>query len=130
MKKQIIIIGIISCAVMNTALFGTVAAEESADIASLRESIAEGANLYKYNGCATCHGEDGNSPVKVTFPKLRGKDATYLLERMESFVSSEGSSSEKSVMHREYYSDEALAQCDEPPTQAQLKLMASWLATR
>lgn len=130
MKKQIVFVGIISVVVMNTAMFGAVAAEETADIAVLRASIAEGADLYKRNGCAACHGEAGNSPVKDSFPKLGGKNAAYLMERMEYLLSEHSANAGKSDMHREYYSDEALSQCDEPPTRAQLELMAAWLETQ
>lgn len=129
MYKQIIAMGIASAAIMISAMFSTLAAEETAEIASMRETISEGAELYKRLGCTTCHGEDGNSPPKATFPKLKGKDADYLMERMEYLMSEEGSAAKRSAMHREYYSDEALAQCDEPPTRAQLELVAAWLAS-
>lgn len=130
MYKLIIVMGVVSAAVINTSMLSAVAAEETAEIASLRESIAEGAELYKRLGCTTCHGEDGNSPPKAAFPKLKGKDADYLMKRMEELMSEEGSGATRSAMHREYYSDEALAQCDEPPTRAQLELVAAWLANR
>ncbi len=34
--------------------------------------------------CASCHGQDGNSPVP-SFPKLAGQSARYLLREMQAF---------------------------------------------
>ena len=36
--------------------------------------------------CAGCHGVDGNSPV-VTYPKLAGQNASYLVKQLQEFKS-------------------------------------------
>jgi cytochrome c553 len=36
------------------------------------------------NSCASCHGQDGNSPVP-NFPKLAGQSAVYLFHEMKEF---------------------------------------------
>lgn len=42
----------------------------------------KGGELFKSKTCFTCHGADGNSPIAPIYPKLGGKEATYLAKRM------------------------------------------------
>ena len=128
--RKSILAGVMSCAVMNVALFSTTAAEEITEFASLKKSISKGERLYNDQGCISCHGKDGKKPAAGIFPKLAGKDSAYLLEQMESIQSGERSGDEAAIMHQQYYSEGAALQaCDEPLSQAELKQIADWLAS-
>ena len=47
----------------------------------------EGGKLFLSKNCATCHGKDGNTPLAPIYPKLGGKEASYLSQRMKDIKS-------------------------------------------
>ena len=46
-----------------------------------------GKKVYARNGCAACHGPDGNSPPAAMFPALGGKEPAYLIQKMKDIKS-------------------------------------------
>lgn len=47
----------------------------------------KGKELYKSKNCMICHGPDGNSPTAPMYPKLGGKEASYLAKKMKDIKS-------------------------------------------
>jgi cytochrome c len=42
----------------------------------------DGAALYKEKTCFSCHGQDANTPIMPTYPKLAGQSADYAYNQM------------------------------------------------
>ncbi|MGB5831315.1 MAG: cytochrome c [Thiohalocapsa sp.] len=42
----------------------------------------DGATLYRIKTCVSCHGEDANSPILPTYPKLAGQNPDYLYNQL------------------------------------------------
>ena len=42
----------------------------------------DGAALYKSKTCFSCHGQDANTPIMPTYPKLGGQNAEYAYNQM------------------------------------------------
>lgn len=72
------------------------------DHAVTLDPTAAGAELYAAKGCATCHGEDGDSPVvspeNGNSPKLSGQYAIYALEQMKAIRDGRRSNADASKM--------------------------------
>ena len=49
--------------------------------------VPEGAQLYTYKGCITCHGQDGEAPIMPTYPKLAGQNLDYAVAQMADIKS-------------------------------------------
>ncbi|WP_296900474.1 c-type cytochrome [Thiohalocapsa sp.] len=101
----------------------------TASAASLAEEASDqsGQELFKFHGCANCHGADGKSPVSKLVPELAGKPADELYANATKILSGEGTSEESKLMHAAFYSP---SNCDSPPTDEQVKLITGWLATQ
>jgi cytochrome c553 len=86
----------------------------------------DGERLFEHYACINCHGAAGKSPVREMVPRLDG------LSSQEVFARSMGTAagaqdSEAARWKRAAFSLEA---CDAPPSQADLQLIADWLASR
>jgi cbb3-type cytochrome c oxidase subunit III len=46
------------------------------------ERVAQGADLYKKNGCTSCHGPDGKKPL-ATYPTLAGMKKDYMVLQLK-----------------------------------------------
>lgn len=104
-----------------TVLLWTVANHASAG------GVQAGAELFKYHACSGCHGADAKSPVSQVIPSLagKGKSADELFKRAKTILAGEGSSKESEIMHAAFYSP---SQCDDLPTDEDLRQITAWLA--
>lgn len=59
---------------------------------------ADGAALYKSKTCFSCHGQDANTPIMPTYPKLAGQNADYAYNQMMDIKSGARSSGQAAVM--------------------------------
>jgi cytochrome c553 len=87
---------------------------------------ADGKELFEYHGCINCHGADAKAPVSKMIPKLAGKPQDELFDKARKILSGEGATEESKIMHAAFYSP---ASCDMPPDDAELKAIASYLAS-
>ncbi len=83
-------------------------------------AAADGAALYKSKTCFSCHGQDANTPIMPTYPKLAGQNADYAYNQMmdiKSGVRNNGQSAAmKGIM--------AMVTAEEA------KAIAEWLSTQ
>jgi len=91
------------------------------------ERAPSGADLYKYHGCINCHGAEAKNPVSNVVPNLAGKPADELYSKAKKILSGEDVSEQSEVMHAAFYSP---AQCDNPPTDAELQAISTWMSER
>jgi cytochrome c553 len=62
------------------------------------DATARGAVLYKSKICATCHGEDAQTPLMPNYPKLSGQNHYYALAQMKDIKSGARNNSESAAM--------------------------------
>ena len=86
-----------------------------------------GEELFTYHGCVNCHGASGKNPVSKVVPKIGGKSEDYIVENAKKILSGEGPTDKSKVMHAAFYSP---GQCDAPPTDAEVRVIAQWLAAQ
>ena len=87
---------------------------------------SEGKELFEYHGCINCHGAEAKAPISKVIPKLAGKPQDELFEKAKKILSGEGTSKESQIMHAAFYSP---AQCDVPPTDAELTAITTYIAS-
>jgi len=86
----------------------------------------DGKELFEYHGCINCHGAEAKEPVSKVVPKLAGKSQDQLYRKAKKILSGEGGTEESEIMHAAFYSP---AQCDMPPTDAELTAITTYLAS-
>ncbi|MES9957671.1 MAG: c-type cytochrome [Sedimenticola sp.] len=84
-----------------------------------------GSELFTHHGCVNCHGNEAKDPISKVVPTLAGKPADELFVKAKKILSGEGSSKESQIMHAAFYSP---SQCDNPPTDAELKSITNWIS--
>ena len=89
-------------------------------------SAQGGQELFEYHGCINCHGAEAKAPVSEIVPKLAGKPQDQLFKKAQKILSGEGGTEESEIMHAAFYSP---AQCDMPPTDAELTLITTYIAS-
>jgi cytochrome c len=79
----------------------------------------DGAQLYKTKTCFACHGQDANTPILPTYPKLAGQNAAYAAQQMKDIKSGARANGQsaamKGVMHL--------------VSEAEIDAIAAWLET-
>jgi mono/diheme cytochrome c family protein len=86
-----------------------------------------GEELFKFHGCANCHGESGKQPISKMVPELAGKPADDLYSKASKILAGKGDSEEAKLMHAAVYSP---ASCNAPPTADQVKTITQWLSAQ
>ena len=94
---------------------------------ALAGEMMGGSELFEHHGCINCHGADAKNPVSKVVPSLAGKPANELFDKAKKILSGEGASKESEIMHAAFYSP---SQCDNPPTDAELQAITSWISQR
>ena len=89
--------------------------------------MKSGAELFDYHGCINCHGADAKNPVSKVVPSLAGKPSDELYTKAKKILSGEGGTKESEIMHAAFYSP---TQCDNPPTDKELKSITMWISQR
>jgi len=102
-------------AVMGGCIWGTAVAGSS----------ISGSSLFEYHGCVNCHGADAKNPVSEVVPSLAGKPADKLYAKARKILSGSGGTKEAKMMHAAFYSP---SQCDNPPTDAELQSITTWIS--
>lgn len=106
---------------LGVALMGATTFSVAADRAQM-----DGEQLFSFHSCGNCHGAQGNDPVSRLVPKLAGKDADEILTNAMKILRGETDSEEAKLMKSAVAYSQA---CDAPPSQAEIKKIADWLAT-
>ena len=106
---------------LGIALMGAAGFTVAADRAQLG-----GEQLFAFHSCGNCHGAQGNEPVSRLVPKLAGKNADEILTNAMKILRGETDSEEAKLMKSAVAYSQA---CDAPPTEAEIKKIADWLAT-
>ena len=96
-------------------LIGTLSGSWSAPLLATN---AEGAALYKSNGCPVCHGQDGSHPVIQDYPVIAGQNANYLLRQMRDIRDGRRTNGQSQMMR------EVVA----PVTDEEFSSISAWLA--
>ena len=100
----------------------------AAPIASATErSQLDGAQLFTYHACVNCHGEQGKHPKSKIVPKLAGKPADKLFNRVTKILAGEDLTDESMLMHAAIGYHQS---CDAPPSEAELRAITQWLAAQ
>ncbi|MFZ0788235.1 MAG: c-type cytochrome [Chromatiaceae bacterium] len=86
--------------------------------ATSRATSAEGAALYKSNGCPVCHGQDGSHPVIQDYPVIAGQNANFLLRQMRDIRDGRRTNGLSQIMR------EVVA----PVTDEEFSSISAWLA--
>lgn len=104
---------------MNTKTFLMAALPALGLIGAAPANALDGATLYKTKTCFTCHGQDANTPILPTYPKLAGQNADYAYAQMVDIKTGKRangmSAAMKGVMHL--------------VNEEELRAIADWLAT-
>lgn len=84
-----------------------------------------GGQLFEFHGCVNCHGAKGRNPVTKKVPQIGGKDSAFIYQEATAILAGKRDSEDAKLMHSalSYH-----ASCDAPPTDAELRSIASWLA--
>lgn len=91
------------------------------------QDATAGEELFKFHGCANCHGESGKQPISKMVPELAGKPADDLYSKASKILAGKGDSEEAKLMHAAVYSP---ASCNAPPTADQVKTITQWLSAQ
>lgn len=86
-----------------------------------------GGQLFEFHGCINCHGAKGRSPVTKKVPQIGGKDPAYIYDEATKILAGKRDSEDAKLMHSalSYH-----ASCDAPPTDGELRSIATWLAAQ
>jgi cytochrome c553 len=86
-----------------------------------------GGELFEFHGCANCHGAKGRNPITKKVPQIGGKDSAYIYKEATDILAGRRDSEDAKLMHSalSYH-----ASCDAPPTDAEIRSIATWLATQ
>jgi len=95
-------------------------------VAGTAHAGKDGKELFEYHGCINCHGAEAKAPISKVIPKLAGKPQDELFTKAKKILSGEGDTKESEIMHAAFYSP---AQCDVPPSDAELKAITTYLAS-
>jgi cytochrome c553 len=106
---------------LGVALMGVTSSTVAAERAQM-----EGEHLYAFHSCINCHGTQGNEPVSRLVPKLAGMKADEIVTNAMKILRGETDSEEAKLMKSAVAYSQA---CDAPPTEAEIKKIADWLAT-
>lgn len=84
-----------------------------------------GGQLFEFHGCINCHGAKGRNPITKKVPAIGGKDSAYIYKEATDILAGRRDSEDAKLMHSalSYH-----ASCDAPPTDAEVRSIASWLA--
>jgi cytochrome c553 len=84
-----------------------------------------GDQLFEFHGCVNCHGAKGRSPITKKVPQIGGKDSAYIYKEATDILAGRRDSEDAKLMHSalSYH-----AACDAPPTDAEVRSIATWLA--
>jgi len=99
-------------------------------VSAVNPVVAEektGPGLFEYYACVNCHGTEGGKPVSKAVPSLAGKSADEIYTKAQKILLGEGATSESEIMHTAFYSP---SQCDQPPSQDELRMISNWLASK
>jgi trimethylamine-N-oxide reductase cytochrome c-type subunit TorC len=58
----------------------------------------KGGALFMSLSCNACHGDDAKTPANITYPKLGGQNADYILKQMQDFKSGTRANDEDHMM--------------------------------
>jgi cytochrome c553 len=102
------------------------AAVQAADIQTTgnRHQLS-GGQLFEFHGCVNCHGAKGRNPITKKVPQIGGKDSAYIYDEATKILAGKRDSEDAKLMHSalSYH-----ASCDAPPTDAEIRSIATWLA--
>ncbi len=93
----------------------------AAETKALPEPSAQVAELLKQGNCNTCHGANYSTPIDGSYPKLAGQHADYLFVALKAYKTTSNPQVGRS--------NAIMAGMAQPFTQAQLKLLAQYLAS-
>jgi cytochrome c553 len=96
----------------------------SATASAAESRSLDGERLFEHHACINCHGAAGKSPVREMVPRLDGLSGREVLARA---TGTEDQDSEAARWKRAAFSSQS---CDAPPSQADLQLIADWLASQ
>jgi len=84
-----------------------------------------GDKLFEFHGCVNCHGAKGRNPITKKVPAIGGKDSAYIYKEATDILAGRRDSEDAKLMHSalSYH-----ASCDFPPTDAEIRSIATWLA--
>jgi cytochrome c553 len=102
------------------------AATKGADIQTTgNRHQLNGDQLFEFHGCINCHGTKGRNPITKKVPAIGGKDSAYIYKEATDILAGRRESEDAKLMHSalSYH-----ASCDAPPTDAELRSIATWLA--
>ena len=104
----------------------TAVAVQAADIQTTgnRHQLS-GDQLFEFHGCVNCHGAKGRNPITKKVPAIGGKDSAYIYKEATDILAGRRESEDAKLMHSAltYH-----ASCDAPPTDAEIRSIATWLA--
>ncbi len=83
-------------------------------------AAADGASLYKSKTCFSCHGQDAQTPIMPTYPKLAGQNADYAYNQMMDIKSGARNNGQAAAMKGIM----AMVSAEEA------KAIADWLSTQ
>ena len=86
-----------------------------------------GDKLFEFHGCVNCHGAKGRNPVTKKVPQIGGKDSSYIYQEATAILAGRRDSEDAKLMHSALSYHQS---CDAPPTDAELRSIASWLSTQ
>jgi cytochrome c553 len=86
-----------------------------------------GDKLFEFHGCVNCHGAKGRNPVTKKVPQIGGKDSSFIYQEATAILAGKRDSEDAKLMHSALSYHQS---CDSPPTDAELRSIASWLSTQ
>jgi cytochrome c553 len=116
---------ILITALRSAGMLLSISAAQAADIQTTgnRHQLA-GDKLFEFHGCVNCHGAKGRNPITKKVPQIGGKDSAYIYDEATKILAGKRDSEDAKLMHSAltYH-----ASCDAPPTDAELRSIATWL---
>jgi len=90
---------------------------------SAASSGIDGEHLYRFHGCANCHGERGMEPVREAVPRIGGVPAEQILDRARAIIEARADGAGMKRWARDLYGS-----CSPPPSLRELERIAEWLS--
>jgi cytochrome c553 len=109
------------------ALLAAVGLQASETSSRPERKTMDGGRLFEFHGCINCHGAQGRNPISKRVPKIGGLDWAYIYREATNILAGKRDSEDAKLMHSamSYH-----ASCDAPPNDAELRVIAAWLATQ
>jgi cytochrome c553 len=86
-----------------------------------------GDQLFEFHGCVNCHGAQGKKPITKKVPAIGGKEEAFIYKEATDILAGKRTSEEAKLMHSALSYHQA---CDAPPSDAEIKKIAVWLANQ